>query len=149
MLNNLLYAVIDPDECVTLAGKLIGQTSQDDVRFDALRFLAHAYNAKGNTAATQAALEQIPELYFTKLGEMAFVLTGKPKYDAAEKQKWISFENLLQMMAKLIECYQDDGNTTAAVAEAQRALCLLEALHGDEKTGRFDGYVGYFSRRIS
>jgi len=85
LLNNLLYVTVDADQSIALANKLIAQTAQDDVRFDALRFLAHAYKAKGDTAA--------------------------------------------------------------GLAEAQRALALLEALRGEEKIERFDGYVEYFSRR--
>ena len=71
------------------------------MKYDALRFLAYAYKAKGDLESAEAAIEQIPEIYFTKLTEKAYLLSGKAKFEAAEKQKWISFENLLQMMWKL------------------------------------------------
>ena len=79
---------------------------------------------------------------------MAFVLTGKPKYDAAEKQKWISFETLLQMMWKLAEFYRDEGDRSKAIEETKRALKLIEALAGEEKIERFDDYVQYFNKQI-
>ena len=90
LLNNLLYVMNyskNPDETISVASKLIDKTNNSEIRYDALRFLAYAYNAKGDTESAVAALEQIPEIYFTKLSETAFVLDGKPKYEAAEKQK--------------------------------------------------------------
>ena len=133
LLNNLLYVINynkNPDETIAVASKLIDQTNNSEVKYDALRFLAYAYKEKGDIQSAAAALEQIPEIYFTKLSEMAFVLTGKPKYEAAEKQKWISFETLLQMMWKLAEFYRDEGDKAKAVEETERALKLIEAMHG-------------------
>ena len=127
---------------------MIDKTSNSEVRYDALRFLAYAYNAKGNTESAVATLEQIPEIYFTKLSETAFVLDGKPKYEAAEKQKWISFETLIQMMWKIAEFYRDEGESEKAVSETERALCLLSAMNGEEKIGRFDNYTEFFKKKI-
>lgn len=151
LLNNLLYVMNytnNPDETITLASRLIEKTTENDIKYDALRFLAYAYNAKGDTVSAVAAMEQIPELYFTKLSEMAFILTGKPKYEAAEKQKWISFEILLQMMWKIAECYEADGKTSEAISETMRALALVEALHEELKIERFQSYIEYFKNQI-
>lgn len=151
LLNNMLYVINyseNPDQTISLASRLIDKTVSGEVKYDALRFLAYAYNAKGDTVSAAAALEQIPEIYFTKLSEMAFVLTGKPKYDAAEKQKWISFETLLQMMWKLAEFYRDEGDRSKAIEETERALKLIEAMAGEEKIERFDDYVKYFNKQI-
>ena len=151
LLNNLLYVINynkNPDETIAVASKLIDQTNNSEVKYDALRFLAYAYKEKGDIQSAAAALEQIPEIYFTKLSEMAFVLTGKPKYEAAEKQKWISFETLLQMMWKLAEFYRDEGDKAKAVEETERALKLIEAMHGEEKIERFDNYVEYFKKQL-
>ena len=101
LLNNLLYVLNyseKPDETIMIASKLVEKTVQNDVKYDALRFLAYAYKAKGDLESAEAAIEQIPEIYFTKLTEKAYLLSGKAMFEAAEKQKWISFENLLQMM---------------------------------------------------
>jgi transcriptional regulator with XRE-family HTH domain len=151
LLNNLLYVMNyteKPDETIAVASKLIELTGESDVKYDALRFLAYSYNAKGDSGSAMAALEQIPEIYFTRLSEMAFVLTGKPKFEAAEKQKWISFETIIQMMWKMAECYMADGNTDAAIAETNRALGLIEALHGEKKIDNFESYVDYFNKQI-
>ena len=73
----------------------------------------------------------------SKLTEMASLQTGKSKLEAAEKQKWISFENLLQMMIKIAEYYEETGNITAALSEINRALLLLSAMKEEEKIEKF------------
>lgn len=151
LLNNLLYVINyieNPDETIALALRLINKTDSDEVKYDALRFLAYAYNAKGDSESAITALEQVPEIYFTKLSEMTFVLTGKPKYEAAEKQKWISFEILIQMIWKIAEYYRDEGNIKQAIEETSRALKLIEAMSGEEKIDRFENYVEYLTKQI-
>ncbi len=151
LLNHLLYVInytSNPDETVALASRLIEKTTENEIKYDALRFLAYAYNAKGDTVSAVAAMEQIPELYFTKLSEMAFILTGEAKFEAAEKQKWISFEILLQMMWKLAECYEADGKTGEAISETMRALALAETLHEEPKNEQSQSYIDYFKCQI-
>ncbi len=147
LLNNLLYVTdysANPDETITIAGKLIEKTTQSDVKYDALRFLAYAYKAKGDLESAEAAIEQIPEIYFTKLTEKAYLLSGKAKFEAAEKQKWISFENLLQMMWKLAEYYEENGKTDKAIAEMNKALNIIPIIENTQ----FDTYVKFFSEQI-
>ena len=67
LLNNPLYVMNyseKPDETIAVAEKLIEHTVQSNVRYDALRFLAYAYNAKSDIKSAEAAIEQIPEIYF-------------------------------------------------------------------------------------
>ena len=147
LLNNLLYTMnysANPDETIKLANKLIGQTSQDDVKYDALRFLAYAYKQKGDLDLAKKAVEQIPEIYFSKLSEVAYLMEGEEKRDAAEKQKWISFENLIQMMWKLAEYYESVGENAKAAAETEKALKLIEII--DNKN--FDNYVEFFNKQL-
>ncbi|MBQ8783763.1 MAG: helix-turn-helix transcriptional regulator [Clostridia bacterium] len=151
LLNNLLYCLDyshNPDETISVATKLIGKTKHSDVKYDALRFLAYAYSAKGEKENARTALEQIPEIYFTKLSEMAFILDGDAKYEAAKKQKWISFETLLQMMWKLAECYEEDGENQKAIEETQKALAIIEIITKEEKTENFKPYKEYFKKQI-
>ena len=92
----------------------------------------------------EAAIDQIPEIYFTKLTEMAYLLEGKPKYEAAEKQKWISFENLIQMMEKLAEYYESEGMKAEAITEREKALKFIDLV----ENSAYDAYVGFFNKRI-
>ena len=147
LLNNLLYVLdysVKPDETIAIASKLIEKTNQNDVKYDAHRFLAYAYKAKGDLESAEAAIEQIPEIYFTKLTEKAYLLSGKAKFEAAEKQKWISFENLLQMMWKLAEYYEENGKIDKAIAETKKALNLISIIGNSQ----FDTYVKFFSKQI-
>ena len=147
LLNNLLYVLNyseNPDETITVASKLIEKTTRNDVKYDALRFLAYAYKAKNDLASAEAAIEKIPEIYFTKLTEKAYLLSGKAKFEAAETQKWISFENLLQMMWKLAEYYEEIGKVEKAKEETERALNLIYII----KNTQFDTYVTFFNEQI-
>lgn len=151
LLDNLLYVLnysTNPDETIRIASKLLDRTLRIDIRYDAMRFLAYAYHAKGDTESAVAALEQIPEIYFTRLSEMAFVLSGRPKYEAAKKQKWLSFETLLQMMWKIAEYYEADGKPQKAIAETERALALISALQDEEKINDFLNYADFFKKQI-
>jgi len=151
LLNNLLYVLNykeNPDETIQVAGKLIDRTRQSDIKYDALRFLAYAYQQKGDIQSAVAALEQIPEIYFTKLSEMAFVVEGIKKFEAADKQKWISFETMLQMMAQIMEYYVSEGKWEQAVCEAKTAMALMEAMFIKHKDPNFDIYTTYFSGQL-
>ncbi|MBQ8439178.1 MAG: helix-turn-helix transcriptional regulator [Clostridia bacterium] len=148
LLNNLLYVLNyskEPDQTIAVASSLIEKCSELDIKYDALRFLAYAYKAKGDVKSAQTAIEQIPEIYFTKLTEMAYLLEGKPKFDAAEKQKWISFENLIQMMWKLAECYEVNGEYGKAIQETEKAIHLISVM---EETQAFDNYVVFFKNHV-
>lgn len=148
LLNNLLYVLNYskyPDETVKIASLLIEKTTQSDIRYDALRFLAYAYKGKGDIKSAKAAIEQIPEIYFTKLTEVAYLLDdGEEKFKAAEKQKWISFDNLLQMMWKMAECYEAEGEIENAIEETKKALSLIQILENK----CYDNYVEYFNNQI-
>lgn len=147
LLNNLLYVINyndNPDETIRIASTLT-EKAEDEVKYDALRFLAYAYKAKGDLKSAEAAIEQIPEIYFTKLTEIAYLLEGKPKFDAAEKQKWISFEHLLQMIWKEAEYYESNGDIDKAVSETERALKLISIM--DNKN--FDVYIDFFTKQLS
>lgn len=147
LLNNMLYVLNyseSPDETIELTGKLIDKAKSNDVKYDALRFLAYAYKAKGDLKSAEAAIEQIPEIYFTKLTEFAYLLDGEPKFKAAEKQKWISFENLLQMMWKLAEFYESDSEIQKAITETEKALKLVSVIENPA----FDNYTVFFNEQL-
>ena len=151
LLNNLLY-VMDyqnkPDEVIDIANKLIDITTHEDVKYDALRCLADAYKQKGDMESAEAAIEQIPEIYFSKLSVAAWILTGKKQYDVAEKQKWIAFEDLLQMMGKIAGYLEEEQNCIAALAEAKRAKALIEAMKDEKNIEKFDVYVKEIDEQI-
>lgn len=147
LLNSLLYVLNyteNPDETISIASKLIEKTNQRDIKYDALRFLAYAYKTKGDFKSAEVAIEQIPEITFTKLTEKAYLLSGKAKFEAAEKQKLISLENLIQMMWKLAEYYDEIGKTDKAIKETEKALDIISVVPNTQ----FDVYIKYFNNQI-
>lgn len=147
LLNGLLYVLNyteNPDETIRVASKIIEKTGKSDIKYDALRFLAYAYKAKGDFKSAEAAIEQIPEMTFTKLTEKAYLLTGKAKFEAAEKQKLISAENLIQMMWKSAEYYEENGDIDKAIVETQKALDIISVI----SNAQFDIYIKYFNNQI-
>ncbi len=152
LLANLLYTIDyneKPDEVIEIAGKIVRETEDDGIKYDALRFMAYAYNAKGDERAAAAALEEIPELYFTKLAEAAHLFKGKAKYDAAEKQKWISFEILLQMIEETAAYFKAENMPDRAKREYERGLEFINCMRDEEKIGRFDGYKRAFEEKLT
>lgn len=75
---------------------------------------------------------------------MAYLLDGDSKFEAAEKQKWISFEHLLQMMWKLAECYECDGETQKAIDETEKILKPISII----ENVRFNGYIDFFDEQL-
>lgn len=147
LLNSLLYVLNyteNPDETIRVASKIIEKTGKSDIKYDALRFLAYAYKAKGDFKSAEDAIEQIPEMTFTKSTEKAYLLTGKAKFEAAEKQKLISSENLIQMMWKLAEYYEENGMIDEAIEETEKALDIISIISNTQ----FDIYIKYFNNQI-
>ncbi|MCC8160314.1 MAG: helix-turn-helix transcriptional regulator [Oscillospiraceae bacterium] len=152
LLANLLYTMDyskNPDEVIAVANKIIKETADDEIKYDALRFLAYAYSAKGDDAAAFAALEQIPELYFTKLSEAARLLKGKAKYDAAEKQMWVSFEILLQMIEETAEYFETEHMHDRALREYERGLSFIRCMSDKGKICKFDNYAKAFNEKLN
>ena len=102
ILLNCLIGVLElperSDEVISVAKALIESTKYDEVRFDAYRIMAEAYAAQGDLTAAKDAVEHIPEIYFTKLEVAARLLEGEAAYEAAQKQKNISAEDLIDML---------------------------------------------------
>ena len=148
LLQNLLY-LIDcnnlADEMIDIALRTMSATEDNSIKYDALRFLAYAYKAKGDLENAKAALEQIPELYFTRLSEMSFVLTGEEKRNAAEKQRGISIEILCEMQERIAEDMIEKGQITEAKKEREKALKLLDLFEAEGEY--WDSYKKYFAEK--
>lgn len=154
LLNNLLYVMDyenDPDEVIRTASRLIDATTYADVKYDALRCMARAYAEKGDPDSAEAAIEQIPEIYFSKLSVAAWLLKGSKKYEAAQKEKWIAFEDLLDMMDTIAGCLEEQGDTAGALGELRRAKTLIEVMDNDRFNdyGDFDAKIARLETKIS
>lgn len=149
--RTLLYATDytqHPDETLDIARQLTACTRDESDRFDALRFTAYALSARGDERGALSAAEKLPDLTFSRLSEMAFLLHGEGKRDAAEKQARISFENLLQMLEQAAEYEESIGQKSRADARRQKALRLLELMQDEPYAAELAVYVVFFEKRL-
>ncbi len=135
ILLNCLIGVLSElgksDEVITVGKALVESTKHDDVRFDAYRIMAEAYKAKGEYQLAKEAIEHIPEIYFSKLGVAAHLLEGEEMYEAAQKHKNISAEDLIDMLIIAGKHLKDNGENEKADSQFRIALKIIDAFKED------------------
>lgn len=134
ILNNLLYVMRAPErssEVISLCKSLIESTKYDDVKYDALRIMAETYRDMGELSSAKEAIEQIPEIYFTRNELGAQLLEGKDKYHDAVIQKSLSAQMLVDMMLALAEVYIERGLYEKAKSELSMIERVVEAMKDD------------------
>ena len=137
LLNCLIGVIPVPErseEVIDLCRALIANTHMDDVKYDAYRILAEAYASLNEYSLAKEAIEQIPEIYFTKLGTAARLLKDEDMFEAAVKQRSISFEELLDMCELLADYYIRKGDTEKAAIQLNIAKNLILSVEEDFAT---------------
>ena len=134
ILNYLLYTIDNhtrTDELITLCKTLIESTKNDSIKYDACRILASCYKENGQNDLIKPTLEKIPEIYFSKLELMALLLDGKDSYEAAQKQKDISAENLIDMLITTGKRLKETGENEIAYNQLIIAQKIIDAFSED------------------
>ena len=134
ILNNLLYTLDyekRADEVINLCKTLIESTKDDSVKYDACRILASCYKENGQIDLVAPVLEIIPEIYFSKLELMASLLEGEVSYEAAQRQKNLSAEDLIDMLIIAGKHLREVGEEEKAVSQFRIALKIMEAFEED------------------
>lgn len=134
ILNNLLYTLdyqTRAGEVINLCKTLIESTKDDAVKYDACRILATCYQENGQTDLVKPTLEIIPEIYFTKLELMASLLDGEDSYEAAQKQKNISAEDLIDMLIITGKRLKERGEAEKAASQFRIAQKVMDAFRED------------------
>ena len=134
ILNNLLYTLdyqTRADEVITLCKTLIESTKDDSVKYDACRILASCYRENGQNDLVKPTLEIIPEIYFSKLELMASLLDGEDSYEAAQKQKNLSAEDLIDMLIVTGKRLKENGDFEKANSQFRIALKVMDAFKED------------------
>ena len=135
ILNNIL-CVLEPadrsEEIITICKTLIEGTRDDEVKYDALRILADTYHQTGQQALVEPTLEQIPEIYFTKLQQMAFLLDGEKSLDAAQKQMGLSLDETVDMLLIMRDRLRKKGESEEADKYERMAKGILEVVRQEE-----------------
>ena len=134
ILNNLLYTLdfqTRAGEVINLCKTLIESTKDDAVKYDACRILATCYRENGQLDLVKPTLEIIPEIYFTKLELMASLLDGEDSYEAAQKQKNISAEDLIDMLIVVGKRLKERGEAEKAASQFRIARKIMDAFRED------------------
>lgn len=134
ILNNLLYTLdyqTRSDEVITLCKTLIESTKDDSVKYDACRILATCYKENGQKDLVKPILELIPEIYFTKLELMASLLDGEDSYEAAQKQKNLFAEDLIDILMIAGKYLKKSGEIDKANSQFRIALKIMDAFKED------------------
>lgn len=134
ILNNLLYtmkATERSEEMIIICKSLIESTNDDEVRFDALRILAETYHVTGQQALVEPTLEKLPEIYFTKLEQMAMLLEGEKALKAAKSQMGLCAEQLVNMLMVLRTEYKKLGECEKAVKYERMTKGILQGLKNE------------------
>jgi len=134
ILNNLLYTLdykTRADEVITICKSLIESTGDDSVKYDACRILATCYKENGQNDLIKPTLEITPEIYFTKLKLMASLLDDEDSYEAAQKQKNISGEDLIDMLIVTGKYLRDKGENEKANSQFRIAQKIIDAFADD------------------
>lgn len=149
ILNNLLYTMRGPErnrEVVELCKALVESTKNDDVKYDALRICAETYKQMGEYALVKSTLEQIPEIYFTKLELEAKLLDGEDMFLPAWTQKNQAAEMLMDMLLRLADYYGERKQPDKALAQLGIAknviLAMKEDFHRADGSQSFYDYYG-------
>lgn len=90
-------------EKIEIAQKLVQYTDDDCIKYDAIRTLAETYSANGDFGMAEHWLEQLPEIYFTKLELEAMLLRGDKAEHATRCQTAVSYDIFMEMLSKLAE----------------------------------------------
>lgn len=144
ILNNLLCVIPVPEraeEAVEICRALTEGTQYDDVRLDAWRIMAQAYESTGDTSMMKEALSHIPEIYFTRTQLDAEMLKGEERFEPAHKQKRLSADWLIDMLLILADIYEERGEGDKAAAELECAVRVIEAFREDFNVAFFTGTV--------
>jgi len=137
LLNCLVGVLPIPErseEVIETCKALTESTRFDEVKYDAYRIMAEAYMSIGEYALAKQTIEHIPEIYFTKLSVAAELLTGEDMFEAATKQKSISFEQTITMCELLADYYSAAGEKEKAKIQLQLARDMILATKNDFPT---------------
>lgn len=117
ILNNLLYTMRTPErsnEVITVCKSILEVTKLDDVKYDVLRILAETYHDIGQQELVKPTLEQIPEIYFSKLELAAKLLEDSDAMNAAKTHATLCRDDLLDMLSRISQLYRQQGDSELA-----------------------------------
>lgn len=136
MLTLLLYTLLAmparEEDILNTCNTIIKYTEDDGVKYDVMRILAETYAALGKLDAAEAALEQIPEFYFSKRECMAKLLTGQKALDSAQFQMNLSACATVEMLLIMAREYEEKKNAADALTCRRIAEGILRVYQQEQ-----------------
>lgn len=152
ILNNLLYVIDSPersDEIITICKTLIASTHDDAVKYDAVRILADTYHQTGQYALVEPTLELIPEIYFTKLEQMALLLEGEKSLVAAKQHMRLCFDQIIDMLLIIRDRFDEKDLHDDAITCAHIAQGIIEVFqHNNPNVLEIDSIISNANERL-
>ena len=111
--------------------KELSKSQNPTVRTEAIIVLANSYYKIGDETRMREMLELLPECDATKLLLCAKFFSGEDAMLYAQRQKSSSLANLFDMMLRIAELYQENGEAHKALQTLITANLILEALKED------------------
>lgn len=152
LLNNLLYTMRAPErneEVVTLCKSILEVTRLDDVKYDVLRILAETYHDMGYQTLVKPTLDQIPEIYFTKVELDAELLEGEDALRAAVLQAGMWKSDLINVLARASQLYRERGEGDKAEDYARLARAVYALFDGrEDQLGYTDYELNWFKEKV-
>ena len=90
-----------------------------------IRILADTYHQTGQQDLVEPTLELIPEIYFTKLEQMALLLEGEKSRNAARQHLTLCFHQMAHMLLILRSHCREDGSEGEKYEHMVRGLLDL------------------------
>ena len=152
LLNCLVGVIPIPErgeEVIELCKALIESTRHDEIKYDAYRIMAEAYGYNGEYVLAKEAIEHIPEIYFTKFTVAAELLVGDDLFEAAVKQKSLSFAQTIDMCEHLADYYNQIGEREKAIIQLQMAKDVILASKNDFGTVYTRNLFEKFQERLN
>lgn len=147
LLNNLLYTMRSPERneevialCRTLIDNYEGFAEDEEIRCDALRIMAETYAAMGQQCAAEDCLNKLPEIYFTKLGKKAELLSGEKSLEAAKSQLWLSSNETLKMLKLISRYWTENGKPAETEKYSRIAKEIVEVFKKEEEDFESNDY---------
>ncbi len=137
LLNCLIDIIPIPEraeEVIEIGKQLVQATRRDEIRIDAYRIMAEAYQSLGDDSMCKESIDKIPEVYFSNLSVKAELLEGAEKYEAAVKEKHLCLEHLIHMLSVLADHYIKQGEKEKAKIQLEIARGVLKAFENDFAT---------------
>lgn len=134
ILCNLLYVLQilgRHAELIDLCKTVIQTTKDDGSRYDAARIMAEAYQDMGEYALCKAAIDMIPEFFFSHREEKALLLEGEDMFRPAWQQKDQSLDSFILMTMRIADYYVSTGEKDNARQQLQQASQVILLLRDD------------------